>query len=69
MKITVNCLREELAVCPSCGSKHIVGIGKESCHCGQCGLQIEVNVVEKVSGGEERVQEPEDDYTQMSLFE
>lgn len=66
MKITVNCLREELAVCPACGSRNIVGIGRESCHCGQCGMQMELFVVEKVTNNEERP--PEDVFTQMSLF-
>ena len=66
MKIQVSCQKQENAVCPNCGSKNILGIGKEYCHCGQCGAALEVNIVEKVMNNEER--DPEDVFTQMSLF-
>lgn len=66
MKITLNCLKADFAVCPSCGSKHIVGMEKESCHCGQCGQALEVIFVNRVMSNEET--EPEDVFMQMSLF-
>lgn len=64
MKITLNCLKADFAVCPTCGSKNIVGMGKESCHCGQCSQELEVVFVNKVMNNEE----PEDVFIQMSLF-
>lgn len=66
MKITLNCLKADFAVCPSCGSRQIVGMEKESCHCGQCGQALEVIFVNKVMSNEEP--EPEDVFMQMSLF-
>ena len=65
-KITVGCLREDLAVCPSCGSRNIVGRDKEYCHCGQCGQGLEIRVVSKVSGGDEAAEKKE--FEQLSLF-
>lgn len=48
-KITVGCLREDLAVCPGCGSRNIVGWDREYCHCGQCGQSLEIHIVSKVA--------------------
>jgi len=44
-----------------------VGMEKESCHCGQCGQELEVIFVNKVMNNEE--QSPEDVFMQMSLFD
>ena len=44
-----------------------MGIGKECCHCGQCGQALEVSFVNKVLNNEEP--EPEDFFMQMSLFD
>ena len=66
MKITLNCLKADYAVCPTCGSKSIVGIEKESCHCGQCGQELQVNFVNGVMNNEEPA--AEDSFMQMSLF-
>lgn len=66
MRITLNCLKADFAVCPTCGSRQIVGMEKESCHCGQCGQALEVIFVNKVLSNEEP--EPEDVFMQMSLF-
>lgn len=65
-KITVGCLREDLAVCPGCGSRNIVGRGKEYCHCGQCGQVLEIHVVSRVTGDEEAQRQKE--FEQLSLF-
>lgn len=66
-KIVVGCLREDLAVCPGCGSRNIVGRDKEYCHCGYCGQALEICVVSKVTdGGEDAGQQKE--FEQMSLF-
>ncbi len=67
MKITLNCLKPDYTVCPSCGSRYIVGMEKESCHCGQCGRELEVIFVNKVLSNEE--QAAEDVFMQMSLFD
>ena len=67
MKVLVGCLKSDFAVCPSCGSKNIVGIEKEACHCGQCGQAMEITFVNKVMSNEEP--EPEDFFMQMSLFD
>ncbi len=67
MKVLVRCLKSDYAVCPACGSQNIVGIGKECCHCGQCGQALEVSFVNKVLNNEEP--EPEDFFMQMSLFD
>lgn len=66
-KIVVSCLREDLAVCPGCGSRNIVGRDREYCHCGQCGQMLEIHVVSKVSGGEGDAGNP-DEFEQISLF-
>ncbi len=66
-KIVVGCLREDLAVCPGCGSRNIVGRDRESCHCGQCGRMLEIQVVSKVSGGEGDA-EKQSEFEQISLF-
>lgn len=66
-KITVGCLRDDLAVCPGCGSRNIVGRGKEHCHCGQCGQGLEIHIVNKVSCGEEDAGRQKE-FEQLSLF-
>ena len=66
-KIIVGCLREDLAVCPNCGSRNIVGRDREYCHCGQCGQVLEIHVVSKVSSGEKDT-DKQDEFEQMSLF-
>ncbi len=63
MDITIRCTHVDRAVCPACGSKNIVGLGKENCHCGQCGQSIVLEIVEKVKDNEDAEQ-----FTQMSLF-
>lgn len=63
MEIKVSCLNEERAVCPSCGSKNIVGKNGNHTHCGQCGQAIALTVVENIKDNED----PEK-FTQMSLF-
>ena len=63
MEIMIRCTHVERAICPSCGSKNLVGLGKEHCHCGQCGRSVMVELVEKVKDNEEGEQ-----FTQMSLF-
>ena len=63
MEITIHCTHMERAACPVCGSKNIVGLGKEHCHCGQCGQSMIVEIVEKIRDNEEAEQ-----FTQMSLF-
>ncbi|MBO5282090.1 MAG: hypothetical protein J6B43_03025 [Lachnospiraceae bacterium] len=63
-KITVSCLREELAVCPGCGSRNIVGRDKEYCHCGQCGRSLEILITDRVAVSEEKAE----DFEQLSLF-
>lgn len=63
MEITIRCTHMNRAVCPVCGSRNIVGLGKEHCHCGQCGQNVLVEIVEKVKDNEEAEQ-----FTQMSLF-
>lgn len=66
-KITVGCLGEDLAVCPGCGSRNIVGRDREYCHCGQCGQALEIRLVSKVTAaGEESGEQKE--FEQMSLF-
>ncbi len=65
-KIVVGCLREDLAVCPGCGSKNIVGRDREYCHCGQCGQALEIRVVSRVAEGEEA--ENRKEFEQISLF-
>lgn len=66
-RITVGCLREDLAVCPGCGSRNIVGRDREYCHCGQCGQALEIRLVSKVAAtGEETGEQKE--FEQMSLF-
>lgn len=66
-KITVSCLREELAVCPGCGSRNIVGRNKEYCHCGQCGRGLEIRITDRIAHHEETAGEAED-FEQLSLF-
>jgi len=66
-KIVVGCLREDLAVCPSCGSRNIVGRDREYCHCGHCGQALEIHVVSKVASGEGDA-EKQNEFEQMSLF-
>ena len=63
MDIIIRCTNLERAVCPICGSKNIVAVGKEHSHCGQCGHNVLVEIVEKVKNKEESEQ-----FTQMSLF-
>ncbi len=65
-KIVVGCLREDLAVCPGCGSKNIVGRDREYCHCGQCGQALEIRVVSKVAEEEDPGKQKE--FEQISLF-
>lgn len=66
-KITVGCLREDLAVCPGCGSRNIVGRDREFCHCGQCGQALEIHIVSKVAeSGEDAGGRKE--FEQLSLF-
>lgn len=67
MKIVVRSLKSDFAVCPVCGSKNVVGLQLDSCHCGQCGQSLEVEFVNKVLSNEEP--EPEDFFMQMSLFD
>jgi len=69
MKILVRCLKSDFAVCPVCGSRNVVGMEKENCHCGQCGQQLEVIFVNRVLNNEEWEPEPEDMFMQMSLFD
>lgn len=66
-KITVGCLREDLAVCPGCGSRNIVGRDREYCHCGQCGQALEIHIVSKVAEAGENT-ESHREFEQMSLF-
>lgn len=66
-KIIVGCLREDLAVCPNCGSRNIVGRDREYCHCGQCGQALEIHVVSNVAIGEKDA-EKQNEFEQMSLF-
>lgn len=66
-KITVGCLREDLAVCPGCGSRNIVGRDREYCHCGQCGQALEIHIVSKVAEAGENT-ERHKEFEQMSLF-
>lgn len=63
MNITIRCTHIDRAVCPVCGSRNMVGLGKEHSHCGQCGQNVFVEIVEKVKDSEEPEQ-----FTQMSLF-
>lgn len=63
MEITIRCAHVERAACPSCGSKNIVGLGKEHCHCGQCGRNVIIELVEKVKDSVD-----EEQFTQLSLF-
>ncbi|MBQ8821601.1 MAG: hypothetical protein IJZ82_03080 [Lachnospiraceae bacterium] len=63
MEITIRCTHLSRAACPVCGSKNIVGVGKEHCHCGQCGQGVVIEIVEKVKDNEEAEQ-----FTQMRLF-
>ncbi|MCM1117793.1 MAG: hypothetical protein NC543_00295 [bacterium] len=65
-KIIVSCLREDLAVCPGCGSRNIVGRDKEHCHCGQCGQMLEIHVVNKVVSDGDAGNSKE--FEQLSLF-
>lgn len=66
-KITVGCLREDLAACPGCGSRNIVGRDREHCHCGQCGQMLEIHIVSKIAeSGEDAGRQKE--FEQMSLF-
>ena len=67
MKIVVRCLKSYFAVCPTCGSRKIVGLEKENCHCGQCGQACQIVFVNRVLENEEP--EPEEVFLQMSLFE
>lgn len=67
MKVTLNCLKADYAVCPTCGSRFIVGMEKENCHCGQCGQELQVNFVNKVMNNEEQAEE--DSFMQISLFD
>ena len=67
MKIIVRCLKRDFAVCPLCGSSNVVGIGSESCHCGQCGQGLEVVFVNRVLNNEEP--EQESSFFQISLFD
>ena len=66
-KIIVGCLREDMAVCPSCGSRNLVGMAKEYCHCGQCGHSLEIKVVNRIANQEEPAEKAED-FEQLSLF-
>lgn len=66
-RITVGCLREDLAVCPGCGSRNIVGRDREYCHCGQCGQALEIRLVSKVAAAGEETGEQKE-FEQMSLF-
>ena len=65
-KIIVGCLQEDLAVCPGCGSRNIVGRDKEYCHCGQCGQGLEIHIVSRVTNHEETGETKE--FQQLSLF-
>lgn len=65
-KIIVSCLREDLAVCPGCGSRNIVGRDKEHCHCGQCGQMLEIHVVNKMASDGDAGNSKE--FEQLSLF-
>lgn len=67
MKILVRCLKSDFAVCPVCGSKNVVGLERENCHCGQCGQVLEILFVNRVLDNEEP--EPEDVFWQMTLFD
>lgn len=67
MKIVVRCLKNDYVVCPVCGSRSVVGIEKENCHCGQCGQILDVIFVNRVLNNEES--EPEELFMQMSLFD
>ncbi len=66
-KITVSCLREDLAVCPSCGSRNIVGWDKEYCHCGQCGRGLDIRITDRIANHEEKAGKTEA-FEQLSLF-
>ncbi len=66
-KITVSCLREDMAVCPGCGSRNIVGQDKEYCHCGQCGRSLEIRIVNRIMNHEEASGKTEG-FEQLSLF-
>ena len=66
-KITVGCLREDLAICPGCGSRNIVGRDREYCHCGQCGQALDIHIVSKVAEAGEDM-ERHKEFEQMSLF-
>ncbi len=66
-KIIVGCLREDLAVCPGCGSRNIVGWDKDYCHCGQCGRSLEIRILNKIADREQSAEKPED-FEQLSLF-
>lgn len=63
MVITIRCTNTENIGCPICGSKSVVGIGSESCHCGQCGQSMVVELVEKIKENEQT-----EEFKQMSLF-
>lgn len=66
-KISVGCLREDLAVCPGCGSRNIVGRDRDYCHCGQCGQALEIHIVSKVTNSEEETGKTRE-FEQLSLF-
>ncbi len=63
-KIKINCIKEDYLVCPVCGSRELVGTDKETGHCGQCGVNITVEIVGKVMDNESAQEE----FSQMSLF-
>ncbi len=67
MEILVRCLKSDLAICPVCGSNRIVGVDKESCHCGQCGRMLQVEFVHNVLDHEDEYEE--EAFVQMSLFD
>ena len=63
MKITIKCTNMERACCPKCGSRNVLAVKTPSCHCGQCGAELEVEISDKV-----KVQNEGSEYAQMSLF-
>lgn len=64
MDCMIRCTSETDVYCPSCGSANIVGKNTPVSHCGQCGIFVAIEYVEKVEAVEES-----EKFVQLSLFE
>lgn len=62
--VKVSCVKREYVNCPVCGSSELVAVEKENGHCGQCGTNISVDIVNKVMDNENEKEE----FSQLSLF-